>query len=518
MSQALSQQESDQHVFLATQQFRKLLSVEVNPPIQEVINLGIVPKFVEFLRDATKPQLQFEASWVLTNIASGSPEQTRVVVETGALPLFVQLLSSSNDEVKEQAVWALGNIAGDSPAYRDLVLQSNGLAPLLAVLRENDKTTMMRNAAWTLSNLCRGKPPPHFDWVAPALGPLANLIYNPDVEVLTDACWALSYLSDGPNERIGAVINAGVCRRLVDLLQHVSPLVQTPALRTVGNIVTGDDQQTQVIIQCGALPNLLRLITHAKKSTRKETCWTLSNITAGNRDQIQEVINAQLLPEVVKLLASAEFDIKKEAAWCISNTTAGGSPEQIGYLVQQCGCIKPLCDLLEVNDTKVIGVALDALENILKSGVALNQPENPYLALIEGADGLTKIEGLQGDSNEGIYQKAMSILEKYFPTEEDGEEMVAAPPARSPSARRPPRRASTSARPRRQDLTATRAPEGSSTPSSELRQRASTKGCKLSFRVEAMCRASPRRFHFLERPVHVQIFSATGGVSVLRHQ
>ena len=35
MSQALSQQESDQHVFLATQQFRKLLSVETNPPIQE---------------------------------------------------------------------------------------------------------------------------------------------------------------------------------------------------------------------------------------------------------------------------------------------------------------------------------------------------------------------------------------------------------------------------------------------------------------------------------------------------
>ena len=37
-----------------------------------------------------------------------------------------------------------------------------------------------------------------------------------------------------------------MCQRLVELLIHSSPAVQTPALRTVGNIVTGDDLQTQV--------------------------------------------------------------------------------------------------------------------------------------------------------------------------------------------------------------------------------------------------------------------------------
>merc|ERR1719487_653213 len=169
---------------------------------------------------------------------------------------------------------------------------------------------MMRNATWTLCNLCRGKPPPPFDWVSPCLATLANLIYSGDVEVLTDACWALSYLSDGTNDRIAAVIQAGVCRRLVELLTHTSPLVQTPALRAVGNIVTGDDHQTQVIIQSGALPSLLKLLSHAKKAIRKETCWTISNITAGNRDQIQEVINHSLIQPLVQLLSMAEFDIK----------------------------------------------------------------------------------------------------------------------------------------------------------------------------------------------------------------
>lgn len=57
--------------------------------------------------------------------------------------------------------------------------------------------------------------------------------------------------------------------------------------------------------------------------------------------------------------------MKKEAAWAISNATSGGTPEQIKHLVEQ-GCIKPLCDLLTVEDNKIISVALEGLENILK--------------------------------------------------------------------------------------------------------------------------------------------------------
>jgi hypothetical protein len=64
-----------------------------------------------------------------------------------------------------QAVWALGNIAGDSPQCRNMVLQAGALPPLLDQLGDNQKVSMQRNATWTLSNFCRGKPPPDFSVV-----------------------------------------------------------------------------------------------------------------------------------------------------------------------------------------------------------------------------------------------------------------------------------------------------------------------------------------------------------------
>ena len=83
--------------------------------------------------------------------------------------------------------------------------------------------------------------------ISPALPVLAKLIYAHDEEVLTDSCWAISYLSDGANEKIQAVIEGGICRRLVELLMYAHPFSLSLSLSLIS---TGTHHTTSKLQRC----------------------------------------------------------------------------------------------------------------------------------------------------------------------------------------------------------------------------------------------------------------------------
>mmetsp|Transcript_741 Transcript_741/g.2029 ORF Transcript_741/g.2029 Transcript_741/m.2029 type:complete len:391 (+) Transcript_741:307-1479(+) len=380
-------------------------------------------------------------------------------------------------------MWALGNIAGDSPRCRDLVL-SYGLVPplitqcealVLDAQREaaaaeaagvppkgtggsaganaaatatgpgaggsvvgssfahataGPPPTMQRNATWLLSNLCRGRPPPRWELIAPALPVLVQLLHvRTDDEVLTDTCWALSYVSEPP-ERIAPVVEAGAVGPLVALLGHEQPTVQTPALRSIGNIVAGTAEEAAVVLRFGVLGCLGELLGSAKKELRKETAWIVSNLTAGDQAQVAAVCAAGFVPRLLEMVSSEEYDVRKEVAYALCNACCSGSAEVVRWLVE-LGVIALFLNLLSLPDVQLLLAVLSALEAILRAGTPPGAPlpgnGNPHARLLDEAGGCEVIEALQMHEHTLIFEKAESILETWFGGVDDDEDASTAP-------------------------------------------------------------------------------------------
>ncbi|CAI9089429.1 OLC1v1024001C1 [Oldenlandia corymbosa var. corymbosa] len=132
--------------------------------------------------------------------------------------------------------------------------------------------------------------------------------------VLSSACWALSYLSDGSNDGVEAIMEAGVCPRLVELLKHPSACVQIPAIRTVSNIAR-DERWRQAAIDVGELiESLIDLLETAEFAIKKEVVQAFVNVISGRTSgsvAVQRVKRTTDFNFVVKLIYEAQQGLDK---------------------------------------------------------------------------------------------------------------------------------------------------------------------------------------------------------------
>ncbi|KAJ6669429.1 hypothetical protein lerEdw1_008238 [Lerista edwardsae] len=318
----------------AVQAARKLLSSDRNPPIDDLIKSGILPILVHCLERDDNPSLQFEAAWALTNIASGTSEQTQAVVQSS-----------------------------DGPQCRDYVISLGVVKPLLSFISPSIPITFLRNVTWVMVNLCRHKdPPPPMETIQ---------------EILVDTVWALSYLTDSGNEQIQMVIDSGIVPHLVPLLSHQEVKVQTAALRAVGNIVTGTDEQTQVVLNCEALSHFPALLTHPKEKinkgdfgTQKEAAWAISNLTiSGRKDQVAYLIQQNVIPPFCNLLTVKDAQVVQVVLDGLSNILkmAEDEAETIANLIEECGGLEKIEQLQNHENEDIYKLAYEIIDQFFSS-------------------------------------------------------------------------------------------------------------------------------------------------------
>jgi hypothetical protein len=240
------------------------LACEFRKSLTLLNTLKVLPCLIKTLRSDDNPELILKSASALTNITSTN--YTKAVVDANAVPVLVKLLSHQIHAIREQSARCLGKIACASPSLRDIILASGAMPPLIENIHSRAGTSLLNTCVWALSNLFRGRPAPELSWIRSAIPILASILEGENEELKIDALWALSYISDGDDNCISAVLEAKLAPILVHLLDSFCARTVAPALLTVGNIVSGNLEHTNIVLDEGLIPKISSLLLSSNVS------------------------------------------------------------------------------------------------------------------------------------------------------------------------------------------------------------------------------------------------------------
>ena len=216
---------------------RRCLCAQISTPIQQTLDSGVLPYLIELVKQDQHPHLKLEATWCLTNIASGDSHQVRMLVQKGVIQLFIHLLSKANIAIIEHAIWGLGNLAGDSIEFRDIVVMNYTMNNFV-ILYQQVKTTnkkLSEQIVWAASNLCRRRPAPDLAKIESGFAMFAEaLLASDNKSVQIDSIWSLMALCKKTNAH--RFVEFNLIPKLMELLDAEDAMIQQPAARIVGTL------------------------------------------------------------------------------------------------------------------------------------------------------------------------------------------------------------------------------------------------------------------------------------------
>uniref|UniRef100_A0A0N4ZMI5 Importin subunit alpha n=1 Tax=Parastrongyloides trichosuri TaxID=131310 RepID=A0A0N4ZMI5_PARTI len=419
---------SEDRLYQIYRGIRVILSQNAQAPIEKLLSLGLLDTLVKALH-CNNNKIIYEAAWAITNIASGTQEQTKAVVDAGVLPQLLKFLGNkkSSTELVEQCIWALANIVVDSQMYRDTTIKMGLLKILgdyIGRLQELP-ITLIRNIAWLFLNLSRHKNSKIPDELfSNCVKYLTTLLKFNDLITRNDALWSMSYLINGiTDERLNKYFKSQIImHEMLSFLGSNDNCLILGALRVIGSFARGNDSMCEFIISAGIFK---QVIPYLLKSKAYDTeihyycIWILSNIMAGPEGHINTILSCNIMPLIFKSISSSLSKIKVECSWFLNNFVHGCSRHQIKEIIK-CGGLPIICEELKYPNNDYIYNLLECIFEILEAcSTCFPEKLEKIKFTIEECGALETLEELQYNQNEKIAKLCEKIIVDFFQQDDE---------------------------------------------------------------------------------------------------
>lgn len=246
------------------------------------------------------------------------------LVNAGAIPVLVQLLSSPDVDVQYYCTTALSNIAVDSTNRKRLAQTEGRLVQSLVHLMDSSTPKVQCQAALALRNLASDEKYQLEIVRAKGLSPLLRLLQSSYLPLILSAVACIRNISIHPlNE--SPIIEAGFLKPLVDLLGSTdNEEIQCHAISTLRNLAASSDRNKELVLQAGAVQKCKDLVLRVPLTVQSEMTAAIA-VLALSDDLKSHLLNLGVFDVLIPLTNSESIEVQGNSAAALGNLSSKGT-------------------------------------------------------------------------------------------------------------------------------------------------------------------------------------------------
>jgi vacuolar protein 8 len=256
-------------------------------------------------------------------LTTSTDDNRQQLVSAGAIPVLVQLLSSTDVDVQYYCTTALSNIAVDAGNRKKLAQTEPRLVQSLVHLMDSSSPKVQCQAALALRNLASDEKYQLEIVKARGLPPLLRLLQSSYLPLILSAVACIRNISIHPlNE--SPIIEAGFLKPLVELLGSTdNEEIQCHAISTLRNLAASSDRNKQLVLEAGAVQKCKELVLNVPLSVQSEMTAAIA-VLALSDDLKTNLLNLGVFDVLIPLTDSESIEVQGNSAAALGNLSSKG--------------------------------------------------------------------------------------------------------------------------------------------------------------------------------------------------